>query len=222
MKRPIICCILVILTGQSWCSGEAAVTIYQPKQEVAFAILAGGRSNRMGSNKAELVLKGRRFVDILIDKAKEAGFQSISVSGHDPQNKEVDFVSDQFTDRGPLGGIHAVLKQCNQEMSFIISVDVPFIQCRTIRDIVEAHKKSSCPVTLLRHNEKVEPLIGVYNRHVYEEIERLIMVGGAPVFRALDKTGYGCWDFTGDPKTILNVNTEKDFRQLAGEAAKYL
>ncbi len=180
--------------------------------DAAFAVLAGGKSGRMGKSKANLTLtSGQTFLDVLLEKAKRLGFNKIYVSGHCNKETDIVCVNDILPDRGPLGGIYSVLKHCDKDMCFIISVDMPLIEPNTIWGILKAHKSSGNKVTLLRHNNKTEPIVGVYNRDVWQCIEPVIKDGGAPVFRALDVTGYGCYEFNGNPRSITNINTMSDY-----------
>ena len=95
--------------------------------DIAAFILAGGKSTRMGTDKAFVTLDGRtllarvlevahsvtRDVRIVGDAAKYAVFAPV--------------VEDVFRDCGPLGGIHAALRASQAELNLILAVDVPFV-----------------------------------------------------------------------------------------------
>ena len=67
--------------------------------DLAAVILVGGKSSRMGHNKASLPYKGKRLVDVIAEVVREAGIENIYVSG------EIDgYISlpDLLADRGPM------------------------------------------------------------------------------------------------------------------------
>lgn len=70
-------------------------------------VLAGGKSTRMGRDKALLELAGRTLLDRAVDLLRQAGAAPIVVSGHRPS---YDSVPDLWKGRGPLGGLASVLK----------------------------------------------------------------------------------------------------------------
>src|ERR1700756_2015558 len=90
-------------------------------------VLAGGRSRRMGTDKAFVLLDGRPLLartlglalsltsDVCIvgDPAKFASFAPV--------------VEDMFPGCGPLAGIHAALRSSQTELNLILAVDMPFL-----------------------------------------------------------------------------------------------
>ena len=73
-------------------------------------LLAGGKSKRMGENKAELLYNGKTFVDNLIEKAKQLGIKQIYLSGYQQEQEGLKVVKDVYQGVGPIGGIHAGMK----------------------------------------------------------------------------------------------------------------
>ncbi|MBO5993889.1 MAG: NTP transferase domain-containing protein, partial [Firmicutes bacterium] len=81
--------------------------------QVSGCVLAGGSSKRMGTDKALLKLGDKTFLEIQIDKLENIGIKDIIyVRSSDEEVPKARRVTDHFTDRGPLGGIHAGLQTC--------------------------------------------------------------------------------------------------------------
>ena len=80
------------------------------ENQYSLLLLAGGKSARMGTSKAELLYEGKSFLAHMLDKAKKLGITRFFISGYSSPNEDVTTVWDQYPDRGPLGGIHAGLK----------------------------------------------------------------------------------------------------------------
>ena len=90
-------------------------------------LLAGGRSSRMGANKAELLYDDKTFLAHMLDKARSLGIEKCFISGYRSQRGDVQAVPDQFPDRGPLGGIHAGLKAIDTPYCLVLPIDAPLL-----------------------------------------------------------------------------------------------
>ena len=90
-------------------------------------ILAGGQSKRMGSCKALLTRNDEPMIRNIYDQL--SAFGSCCLSANDPMLNdclEIPVVRDVFKQCGPLGGIHAALKQTKKDAIFIVACDLPF------------------------------------------------------------------------------------------------
>lgn len=186
-------------------------------------LLAGGKSSRMGSNKAELLYEGRTFVENLIIKAEKLGIKQIYLSGYQEKREDVQVVWDIYPGIGPLGGIHAGMKSMTTPFCLILPVDVPQIPVEFLNDLLEHHEhmlKNSEVKELplvLEHQEFLEPLIGIYPVSIAEFIEERIRAQRLSVFRMLKELG--CKGFRGDilEWQIANINTREDYEKLLNQ-----
>ena len=113
---------------------------------VCAVILAGGKSSRMGRDKASLTLGNETFLQRIAAELDACGFQEKYVSlgsgsrygMHEEENStgtgektEIHIpvgwtaVRDRYRDCGPLGGIHAALSACRAEWALFVSCDTP-------------------------------------------------------------------------------------------------
>ncbi|HUM55601.1 MAG TPA: molybdenum cofactor guanylyltransferase [Bacillota bacterium] len=180
-------------------------------------ILAGGKSSRMGQNKAHLRWNAKCFLDIIIEKGKSLGFGEIVLSGYRGKVSDCFSVEDELKERGPLGGLHACFKAASFEDCFVITVDSPLVSTETMRKMLDEHIRGENEVTLLKHGEKTEPLIGIYKREFYRKIYPVIQNGSAPVFRALDRADVTNLEIDGIEKEILNINTKDAYEAFLKE-----
>ena len=100
--------------------------------DLAAVILVGGKSSRMGQDKASLPYKGKRLVDVVADAVQETGINNIYVSG------EIDgytSLPDLLLERGPMGGIcsSAVRLHKQYERVLFIPVDMPHLSPELLR-----------------------------------------------------------------------------------------
>lgn len=190
----------------------------------SFIILAGGKSSRMGFPKHKLIHEGKTFAEILACISQDLGFGETIFSGLAPddlpdyiiedEGTPARFVADELPDRGPLGGLHACLKNAQYKAAFVVPVDCPFLTQKLVAELILAHENGSACVTLTKMGAKTEPLIGVYDKAVHEEIFAVIEHKSAPVFRVLDKTTYAEFIYAGDARAIANINTRDDYKSF--------
>ena len=124
-------------------------------------ILAGGKSRRMGTNKSQLVLEGRSFVE-LIAKELSAVASSIKVVGLDsrlPVNLQA--VPDVYPEWGALGGVHAALSACSASWALVVACDFPFVTSELFRSLasVRGDFEAVAPIQL---DEIPQPLCSLY------------------------------------------------------------
>lgn len=132
-------------------------------------ILAGGKSSRMGSDKAFLPLNGETFLTRSINLLSNFGETKLVVNRL--QTKFINripaqtaFIFDQFDGRGALGGIHAALKDCETEFAIILAVDLPFVTVEAIENLtnIALESKNLNAVVPIQNNGKAQPLCAVY------------------------------------------------------------
>lgn len=179
--------------------------------QVSLIILAGGKSLRMGTNKAHLNWYAMRFIDTLVEKGKQLGFGEIILSGTREEIEGCRNIPDTLPERGPLGGMYSCLQASLFDNSFLIPVDCPGISMKTMISLAEMHLGRQNEITLLQHGNRLEPLIGMYANAFNQKIFPVIEFAGAPVFRALDRGTISTYDMNNTEIGILNLNTKEAY-----------
>lgn len=191
------------------------------KNQYSLLLLAGGKSTRMGKNKAELLYEGKTFLEHMLDKARALGIEKFYISGYDSPREDVLTVWDHYTDRGPLGGLHASMKTMDTPYCLVLPVDAPKLPLGILEALLTRHEERTDEQVLIwEHGVRQEPLIAVYPVAMANTIEKLIRERSAPVFRALDAWGYTRYRMEMEEEQILNVNTPEAYKRLLdGDAA---
>jgi len=133
-------------------------------------ILAGGKSSRMGRDKAFLEIDGKTFLQNAVDILTPICEDRVKVVLNKEQTHFIDklpeglpYIFDVYEDRGPVGGIHAALKDCGTKFAFILPVDVPFLTERFLDALINKSIKTDADVIVPRHpNGKTQQLCTVY------------------------------------------------------------
>ena len=186
------------------------------RSELSLIVLAGGLSRRMGRDKADLPYGGETFLERQIALGRTLGISDILVSGYRGEGCSAPVVEDNFRQRGPLGGLEAALRKAKHQKCLVLTVDMPCLNAETLRWLIEKNMESTKPVTVLRHGDKTEPLLGVYDRGLAEPIRAALEQGRGAVMALLEQVGYD--EFVcADDGMFENINTQRDYAALKGE-----
>ena len=127
------------------------------------ALLAGGRSSRMGRDKAFLEIDGIPLWRRQLQTLRELGPSEIFLAG--PTQSEwiesgLETVVDAKTDAGPLGGLVAVLRRCKSTRLLVLAVDLPNMTSEFLKQLLAMCSNNGGVVP--KRNERFEPLAAVY------------------------------------------------------------
>lgn len=207
------------LAEQTACQKSAIISRRERKKyDAAFSavILAGGKSSRMGSCKAELPWGGKTLVEHQADRIMALGISDIMVSGYSRPVTGTRYVPDLYPEKGPLGGIHACLCAAKKAACFVISVDAPLFAPDEMKMLMEAHLAGDSPITVAGHCGTLEPLIGVYDSSLSDAAEEILQGTNTSVKRLLDQTGFAVCEFS-DENSVRNCNTPDEYNKLYAE-----
>ncbi len=187
-------------------------------EQYSLLLLAGGKSARMGTSKAELLYEGKTFLQHMIHKAHALGIEKCYISGYTSQQEDVQTVWDIYPDRGPLSGIHATMRTMTTPYCLVLPVDAPKLPVEILDGLLRRHEETgSNKVLIWEHGVRQEPLIAVYPTAMAGAIEELIRDHAAPVFRAIDTWGFESFRMEMEQEQIININTPELYKKLLGQ-----
>ena len=188
------------------------------RKRYSLLLLAGGKSARMGTNKAELTYEGKTFLEHMMDKAQALGIDQCYISGYTSRQEQVQTVWDVYPNRGPLSGIHATMGVISTPYCLVLPVDAPKLPVEILEGLLQHHEQRDYNKVLIwEHGVRQEPLIAVYPTAMADTIEGMIRDHAAPVFRAIDTWGFESFRMEMQQEQILNINTPELYRKLLGE-----
>lgn len=138
--------------------------------QITAIILTGGKSSRMGTDKALLELDGKTLLSHAVDLCSK--FCDEILISSDAEEHRVGshrLVADEVKDCGPMGGIYSCLKESANEWNFVLSVDSPFVTKDFVEFIKGEARNFDAVVPL--HDGKKEPLIGFYPRVFFRKLK---------------------------------------------------
>lgn len=125
------------------------------------AILAGGRSLRMGRDKAAVEIAGISLLQRVSDALDEVADQVVLL-GDDRGGPEA--WPDQVPVTGPLAGVATALSRMSQTRALVVAVDNPFVQVSTLRHLAEI--ESELPVVPVDEHGVRQVTCAVYPKQI--------------------------------------------------------
>ena len=112
-------------------------------------VLAGGRSSRMGADKALLEIEKQSMLERTCQLLKLTSVSKVVVSRNDDTRKHI---ADLIPRKGPLSGIHSVAMRYPLSNLLVVPVDLPLMDISTIQGLIDAGNAEDCNVRYGKHS----------------------------------------------------------------------
>lgn len=145
---------------------------------LAAAVLAGGRSSRMGRDKALLRWQGERLIDrqlALLESIRPQRRLLSAASGVDYGRPEIETVPDRIAHRGPLGALEALFARIEATHLLVVAVDMPFLTAGVLAELSARCTPTTGVVPLC--DGRPEPLAAIYPRACARRLPELLASG---------------------------------------------
>lgn len=194
---------------------------------IAAFILAGGASRRMGTDKAQLMLNGKSFVEHIAAALAKIGGEitgEITLVGKPaPDSTKLRYVPDVYPNWGALGGVHTALASSDAAWCLIVACDFPFVTAELF-DRLASLRAGSEAVAPIQSDGIPQPLCALYRTdRCLVRAEELINSGERkPV--ALLQSVQTRWvpfaeidDLPGAERFFDNINTAADYERIVAK-----
>lgn len=182
-------------------------------------VLAGGKSFRLGRDKALETIGGRFLIEHVIGRLSLLGNEIIVVTS---QTNTLPYLgvkqlTDIYIDKGPLGGIYSGLRAAPCFHSLVVGCDMPLLNVALLRHIMEL--SPGFDVVIPRVDDNVEPLHAVYSKNCLTSIEAALDQNRLQVQGFFNEVKVRYIDDAElkkyDPKhlSFFNVNSEADLER---------
>ena len=140
------------------------------KNQFSGYILAGGKSSRMGTDKAFLKIGEKTFLENAVEILKP-NCEQVKIVLNKSQNHFIEKLPDGIShifdiheNRGAIGGIHAALQDCKTEFAVILAVDLPFVTSEAIEKLCKiiSDEKDFSAIVPRQTDGRLQPLCAVY------------------------------------------------------------
>jgi molybdopterin-guanine dinucleotide biosynthesis protein A len=194
------------------------------QSRLAAIVLAGGRSRRMGTDKAALDWDGEpmlaRIVRISSERCEPVFVVAAQSSSayrllHGTGGPEATWVTDEAPEAGPVGGLAvglAAAAAAGADLAFVCATDMPLISARLIDELSGAVVDSADAV-IAHDTERDHPMAGVYRTSAASRIAELVATGEKRMTAVLDALATRRVSVS-DPDWLTNVNAPEDLHRL--------
>ena len=171
-------------------------------------VLVGGKSIRMGQDKANLNYFGKpqkKIARELLENSNLETYYSVEKTSGNTEE-----ISDKFLNLGPFGGICSAFQKDPNTAWFVLAADVPFVNAEIIQLLLK-HRNPSKVATSVRGKSKefVEPLITIYEPKAYPILLQYLAQGYSCPRKMLINSDVEIVEIADD--FIRNINTPEEF-----------
>jgi molybdopterin-guanine dinucleotide biosynthesis protein A len=204
------------------------------REQLAIAVLAGGRSERMGQDKAWIEFGGRSLLRLVLDAFVPLGVPLLVAAGSPerslpPLPPGVELCFDSLPGAGPLQGLEAIFAAlpAKRDLLLVVTCDAPFVSGRLALELAARLGDADAAVP---HSEgRRHGLCALYRRRCAQALQQVIESGRRSVqawldrleLRAVDEAELR--DFDPELRCLLNLNTPEELEaalKLAGREAR--
>jgi molybdopterin-guanine dinucleotide biosynthesis protein A len=198
-----------------------------PTVDVAAFVLAGGKSTRMGSDKAFVILDGSTLLSRALDLARTVTDNVHIVGSAEKFAAFAPVVEDVFRDCGPLGGIHAALRSSPAELNLMLALDLPFVPSTLLKHLIARARSSAAIATVPRAGGGWQPLCAIYRREFADAAEKALHAGRYKIdalfndfkVQAIEEEDLVHAGFA--PAIFRNLNTKDDLEMARREGVSH-
>jgi molybdopterin-guanine dinucleotide biosynthesis protein A len=184
------------------------------KADIWGLVLAGGKSQRMGSDKALLMRDGEtqlaRAVALLERHVERVFVSTRSDQAEEDERKKFAQIIDRYDDMGPIAGVLSAMDEYPGVAWLVVACDLPNIDDATISDLLDGHSMRH-PFTAFTssYDGLPEPLCAIYGAGARKLVDELIAQGINCPRKMLIRSDTELLEQP-HPQALDNVNTPED------------
>lgn len=190
-----------------------------PTLKVSGFVLAGGKSTRMGEDKAFLDFWGQSLIQRVLDVVQSVS-DDVGVIGDQARFSKlgVPVYADVVRDFGPLAGIQSALRHSKHAHVIVLGCDLPLVG-QSLLELLISKVPEAAVVVPLNRDGQTEQLCAVYSQEALPVVEELIAKGihtPRAIYERV-RTAYVIWEhireLPGARDFFLNVNTPAEYER---------
>jgi molybdenum cofactor guanylyltransferase len=184
------------------------------------AILAGGQSRRMGTDKSFLLLDGKPLIQRVIDRASHLKMPLILIANDVERYQQFDVpvYPDIISGAGSLGGLYTALTHSQTEYTLCVACDMPQIKPALLQYLITL--KDSYDAVVPRVNGVAQSLHAIYHQRCLPMMYEHIQQGKLKISKVINELNTRFVDdaelrqIDPDITSFMNLNTQVDLEQF--------
>ncbi|WP_062108351.1 molybdenum cofactor guanylyltransferase [Bacillus niameyensis] len=178
-------------------------------------ILAGGRSSRMGQNKALMKLNGEQVIKRLIKEFEPISKKVILIANdHSPYtNLGVKVKEDilGYRGQGPLAGMYTGLKEVSTGYCLVVACDMPFAAQELALKMVKMMTEYDCDAVIPVTDQHTHPLFSIYNARIVDQVKAVLETERRSMKALIERLNVKFHKIDKDLEVVWNMNTLEDY-----------
>ncbi len=177
-------------------------------------IFAGGKSSRMGSDKALLPFRNFSTLSAFQHHKLSLLFSDVYLSS---KTNKFDFtcnvITDNYEESSPLVGIISLFETLDVDEIFVLSVDAPLVDKEVIEKLFLACEESTSDAIIAKSPNGIQPLCGIYRRSILPLATRQLTLDNHRLTDLLNAAKLTSVVFNTDVP-FTNLNTQAQYQKL--------
>lgn len=186
-------------------------------KNTAFAILCGGKSRRMGQDKAFIRLGEESLLRRLARVGEDFG-ERLVATDHSLMAEETGFrlVPDIRKDCGPVGAVYSLLAGMTSDAVLTLPCDMPFFPAALAREMLSAIPDTAQALLLLDRGGRAYPLCAVFRKSCLPVVREHVEAGKLKVMPMMDSLGAVRMTLPErfSERVLINLNTPEDLEAV--------
>lgn len=189
-------------------------------------ILSGGQSSRMGEDKSLMLLDNKTtMIEYLYERLTPI-FDNVYISAKTDKFEKLQLPNKQLildtnqTTSSPMIAFETIFQTLKDEKVFIITVDTPFVEEGTIKELIK--KSNDFSITIAKDTENnTHNLCGVFSRDVIPTIQEMIKQDIHKInYMIKNSKNYQEIVFE-NSEQFLNINTKESYQEAKNVLKKF-
>lgn len=185
---------------------------------IGYVLLMGGKSTRMGRDKAFLPYNGIPFWKKISEEMMKCGSTYLSIDSikRAPET-DCNLILDEYSSIGPIGGIYSGLLKVKEDLVFFAPCDMPVLTSKLIHAIIGQYKEDYDGLIVSGRNGKIYPTIGVYSKRLLPIIQDKIKKNDNRLMKLVNEQKFKVVpvDTLLPEFELMNLNTWEDYLEFA-------
>jgi molybdenum cofactor guanylyltransferase len=182
---------------------------------IAGLIIAGGKSSRMGQNKALIHFKQKPLIEHVYDRLKyqvEKVYININQACKNFKYKENIIPDKKQNYQGPLAGLDAALQMIQTEWLQIAPCDSPFLPLDLTQILMNKSKQSLHKIIIPQTQNNIHPTLGLFHSSIADDLNLFLKNKDRGFINFINSVGFEGVSFENE-HAFVNINTPEELEK---------
>jgi molybdenum cofactor guanylyltransferase len=182
---------------------------------IAGLIIAGGKSSRMGQNKALIHFKQKPLIEHVYDRLKyqvEKVYININQACNNFKYKENIIPDKKQNYQGPLAGLDAALQMIQTEWLQIAPCDSPFLPLDLTQILMNKSKQSLHKIIIPQTQNNIHPTLGLFHSSIADDLNLFLKNKDRGFINFINSVGFEGVSFENE-HAFVNINTPEELEK---------